>query len=353
VQFLTGDNAGRSYEIEAHTVDIGGGGGGSGDPTAISILAKVVAWWELDETSGTTMVDSHSNALNGTYSGLTLNQTALAANLTKCVTNPSGNNYAEVADNALLKRTGDLSVMTWIKRNGAQAAFPKLVWKPGATKSSGHANYQIFYNNSTGKIIFRVNVSTTTYDSVSTTSVADATTYFIVGTREATSTKVWVNAIQEGSNTLPGSSSLATSTDSLRFGYHGFANDPWVGSQDQTAFFNAALTSTEISYLYNSGAGISYAALSSAASGGAADLGSVDLTFPTAFPIVVGDTFKWRPDCGKQFIRDCKTKWSNALNFRGEPYIPVGDEASMATPGANKPGPNSGTAVDNPWTAPA
>lgn len=95
------------------------------------------------------------------------------------------------------------------------------------------------------------------------------------------------------------------------------------------------------------------AAFYDSAPAGGADLATVQLTFPTPFPIVAGDTFKWRPDCGKQFIRDCKDIWNNALNFRGEPYIPVADEASMATPGANKPGANSGTPVDNPWTAPA
>ena len=116
-----------------------------------------------------------------------------------------------------------------------------------------------------------------------------------------------------------------------------------------TAFAEGDLVPGIVQWLTGDNAGRSYEIeaheVDIGGGGGGSDLGTVALTFPTPFPIANGDTFKWRSDCGKQFIRDCKTKWSNALNFRGEPYIPVGDEASLATPGANKPGGNLGTIV--------
>lgn len=233
-----------------------------GDPTALSIYNKIIAWWERDEPSGTTMTDAHSNALNGTYSGLTVNQTGLAANLNKAVTWPSGNNYAEVADNALLKPTGDLACMVWVKRNGTQGNFPKLLWKPGGTKASGQANYLLQQDNFSngGKVLFRVTISGSNYDAMSTTALANATVYFLVGNRAGTGTSIWVNAAQEGTATVP-SSAISTATDTLRFGYHGAAGDIWIGDEDQAAVFNDDLTAAEISYLYNSGAGISYATL--------------------------------------------------------------------------------------------
>lgn len=234
---------------------------GRGNPTAISIYNKIVAWWERDEPSGTTMTDAHSNALHGTYSGLTVNQTGLAANLNKAVTFPSGNNYAEVADNALLKPTGDLACMVWVKRNGTQGNFPKLIWKPGGTKVSGQANYLLQQDNTNGgKVLFRITISGTNYDAVSASALADATVYQIIGNRAGTGIAVWVNGSQSGTNTCP-SSAISTATDTLRFGYHGAAGDIWVGDEDQAAVFNDDLTSTEIAYLYNGGAGISYAAL--------------------------------------------------------------------------------------------
>jgi uncharacterized phage protein (TIGR02218 family) len=70
--------------------------------------------------------------------------------------------------------------------------------------------------------------------------------------------------------------------------------------------------------------------------------GSVELKFPMAYDIVVGDTFTIRPDCGKKWQDDCIDKFDNALNFRGEPLIPLGEEAPAERPGANIPGYGSG-----------
>ena len=109
-----------------------------------------------------------------------------------------------------------------------------------------------------------------------------------------------------------------------------------------SAFATDALVPGIVQWLTGDNEGRSYEIEKNTLSGGTV---AAELTFPTPFPIVIGDTFKWRPDCGKQFIRDCKDIYSNVLNFRGEPYIPVGDEASLATPGANKPGGNLGTIV--------
>lgn len=70
------------------------------------------------------------------------------------------------------------------------------------------------------------------------------------------------------------------------------------------------------------------------------DGGTVTLAFPTAFPIEVGDTFRIRPDCTKQWSGPLSCEhYNNRLNFRGEPFIPVGDAGSTSTPGA---GTNSG-----------
>jgi uncharacterized phage protein (TIGR02218 family) len=63
----------------------------------------------------------------------------------------------------------------------------------------------------------------------------------------------------------------------------------------------------------------------------------VTLSEPTLYAIEVGDTYRIRPDCKKHYIRDCIGVWDNGLNFKGEPYIPVGDAASIQAPGAQQP----------------
>lgn len=236
---------------------------------ARSIFLKIIAWWERDETSGTTMVDAHINALDGTYSGLTVNQTGLAADLDKAVVFPAGNNYAEVAHSAQLCPMFSMACMVWVKRNGVQGNFPKLMWKPGDVHASGHATYMLQQDNfaNAGKVTFRVTSSagSVNVDVTSTTALADATPYLIIGNRTNNETAIWINATKENSSTTVGTIGASMSTEALRFGYHGAAADNWVGSQDQAALFKDYLTPAEIALLYNAGAGISYATLKAAA----------------------------------------------------------------------------------------
>lgn len=57
----------------------------------------------------------------------------------------------------------------------------------------------------------------------------------------------------------------------------------------------------------------------------------------TPYPIQVGDTYRARPDCAKRFLEDCRDKFNNAVNFKGEPHIPVGDSSGVQAPGAQLP----------------
>ncbi len=64
----------------------------------------------------------------------------------------------------------------------------------------------------------------------------------------------------------------------------------------------------------------------------------ITLRFPSAYAIEVGDTLKIRPDCGKRFQEDCIDEYDNVVNFRGEPHIPLTEEAPAQFPGANVKG---------------
>lgn len=259
-----------SYDDASNTVSatVTAAGGVSSNALARSIFNKIVAWWERDEASGTVMVDAHTNGLHGTYSGITVNQPGLAANLGKSVTFPSGNNYAEVPHDAQLCPQGSFACMVWVKRNGTQGNFPKLMWKPNNSKASGNASYLLTQDNFSngGKAAFRVTIGATNYDALTSSALADATTYMLVGNKVNAEIAIWRNGVKEGTNTNTGlANGVPHTTDALRFGYHGSSGDPWVGSQDQAAVFNDYLTPAEIAYLYNDGAGRSHAALKAAA----------------------------------------------------------------------------------------
>lgn len=54
-------------------------------------------------------------------------------------------------------------------------------------------------------------------------------------------------------------------------------------------------------------------------------VGSVLLQLPMPYSVQVGDSFSIVAGCGKRIIEDCKTKFNNVVNFRGEPYFPGTD----------------------------
>jgi uncharacterized phage protein (TIGR02218 family) len=60
----------------------------------------------------------------------------------------------------------------------------------------------------------------------------------------------------------------------------------------------------------------------------------VTLSELTSYPIQIGDTYRWRPDCRKRYLEDCIGTYDNGINFKGEPLIPVGDAGSVQAPGA-------------------
>ena len=55
--------------------------------------------------------------------------------------------------------------------------------------------------------------------------------------------------------------------------------------------------------------------------------GDFFMQLPFPFPIALGDRFKVVAGCAGRLIPDCKTKFNNVINFRGEPYLPGVDQA--------------------------
>lgn len=53
--------------------------------------------------------------------------------------------------------------------------------------------------------------------------------------------------------------------------------------------------------------------------------GMITLSLPMPYPIEVGDTYTMTPGCDK-FLTTCRDKFSNVVNFRGEPYLPGRDK---------------------------
>lgn len=71
--------------------------------------------------------------------------------------------------------------------------------------------------------------------------------------------------------------------------------------------------------------------------------GTVALFEATGFQIEIGDTLEIRDDCNKS-PSDCLA-YANFINYKGEPYIPVGDGLETMTPSAQVFGGLSGSEI--------
>jgi uncharacterized phage protein (TIGR02218 family) len=54
--------------------------------------------------------------------------------------------------------------------------------------------------------------------------------------------------------------------------------------------------------------------------------GTIELQLPMPYQVAVGDTYTIIAGCGKRVNEDCKTRYNNVVNFRGEPHLPGADQ---------------------------
>lgn len=49
--------------------------------------------------------------------------------------------------------------------------------------------------------------------------------------------------------------------------------------------------------------------------------GQMMLELPFPYPLAIGDTYSMHQGCGYSFFSDCRDRFSNAVNFQGEPFV--------------------------------
>lgn len=108
-----------------------------------NITKGLVAWWKLDETSGTVIADSSGNGLNGTL-GSGLRASVFSGPVGNCLTGlQASNQIVTVPNNALMNLPGDFTLSGWVLPSGdplsAQCGFSR---NPG-TNTDGNYNFQV------------------------------------------------------------------------------------------------------------------------------------------------------------------------------------------------------------------
>jgi hypothetical protein len=213
---------------------------------------NMVAWWPLDEQSGTTATDI-VNSNNGTHINGPV-PTASGKVNGALEFNGANNDYVEVPDNSVLNfGAGDFSIDAWIN-NGIGPIVSKfstsgigyalsLAIIPSTDLPSGTRALMLTVVGSGGGFNYQYCGEIPPNQLSHVAAVID---------RDTNTAKCYVNGVLQNTITIPITDST-TNSDPLFIGHSNEYNNYYYGLIDEVELFNRALTASEIQDIYNAG----------------------------------------------------------------------------------------------------
>src|SRR3990167_6894772 len=205
--------------------------------------ANLQGYWRL-ESAGT---DSGPNGYNLTENGGFFHVTGNFGNGVDL--EASGlDDYLSIthASGGNLSIAGPITLYAWIKREATGAGNFEILSK----MSNGNAGYQMYI---AGDNI--LHFTHRTIDLASTTSLTSTSSFYqVAGTYDGTTFRLYINGVQEDSDTSGGTNSTNTVPFDIGASHQGAGDTPgafWDGLIDDVAVFNRALSGGDILALYN------------------------------------------------------------------------------------------------------
>jgi hypothetical protein len=200
-----------------------------------TLLDDIWGFWKLDETSGSTCVDSSGNGYDGTINGATINQTG---HIDKCYSFDNSADDNVTINDAPTIGTGDYSFACWFKTTSTslyRCFFAFADYDPGFYLDGGN----------------QINV----YDSGDITSptfsdVADDVWHHVAIVRSSTGTN-GVTCYIDGSSVGTLTHSASVSGTAVYIAASGYSGETFDGELDDVRFYERALTSSEVQQLAN------------------------------------------------------------------------------------------------------
>jgi len=204
-----------------------------------------LTYFRLDESSGN--ATDQINSLTATNTSATY----AAAKLNNGATY-GGTAFHTITDNAALKPTSDISFGGWVNFTST-ASYQMLIAKgenAGDTRS-----YEMRAFASTTQIEVQMKMGGATAQCRTTAGIGTATWKHVIFTRTGTTQVIYVDAVAVAlSSNVTQSGTIDYSTDDLWFGQRN-GGLRFNGRLDEIGIWNVALTSAEVTSLYNAGAG--------------------------------------------------------------------------------------------------
>ncbi len=204
------------------------------------------AYYYLNDTT-TTVLDYSGNGYNGTLSaaGVTESQTGLlAGDANTCMAFNGSSGYVTMAAGLNTNYWAGMSVAVWVK-TGATITTNQRITANSHTDLDVHGFQMTLGFFSVGEGTYQQGANTTQ------AWVAN-TVYHLVGTYDGANVRYYVNGVLQGTTAMTGT--IAPSGHPFAIGYNpAYSGDYFLGEVQSAAYFNAALTQTQITQLYTLG----------------------------------------------------------------------------------------------------
>lgn len=207
------------------------------------ILAEsgLVAYWRLNETSGTTAANSKPGGLyNGSYSGtVTLNQTG-PTTTSKAVAISGTVNHVSIPHNTAFAPTGAFSVELWVKTTNLTGDWVSMIAKQN----------HFAFGRSTGQKLFFAIGGTNDLFSAAGRIVLNQWQHIVVTHNGTNTIKFYVNGVNTDTFSTGITAPTGTNTNTLKIGNYNAFDPSWPGHFSEVAYYNVALSATQVSNHY-------------------------------------------------------------------------------------------------------
>ena len=213
------------------------------------LLDSPVARWRLDETTGTTAVDSVGGN-NGTYAGATLNQAPLINAGTAVLFSGSGSGIT-VPDAAALDLSTNFTLRAWVKTTSSAAMTLYEKGKYGSTWPGYWL--KILAGGTVSCEVRSGNADTPKAVSTTTVTVNNGVRHMIDAVFVGSGTlKIYIDGVERASVSHSIASAWNTAT-ALYIGTRSGGGEAYAGTLDELALFASALSAARITAHYNAG----------------------------------------------------------------------------------------------------
>jgi len=206
----------------------------------MSLTTNLVAYYKLDGNSNDSVGSN-----NGTDTSVSYSSSYGKINEGASFNGSSSRIWTN--NNLGLSTSSDKTFGMWYYRTGGATSFT-LDYR----NNTGGNFSLIFFTNGTGGINFNCKGT----DVVISSSLSTNTWYYLTATISGTTLTAYINGSSIGSGTI-GSGTASTNNLSLSC-YADASGGYFQGYLDEVGIWSRALSSTEVSQLYNSGAGLQY-----------------------------------------------------------------------------------------------